>query len=115
MPLELAGARKQTKTMDDQRTDTCSGRGLIALYGSLQRGQPPHQTLGVDRLLRYAGPCTLAGALYDFGDWPGLVAGPGTVAAELYEIAADDALARLDAYEACNLATRGAACSCARR
>jgi gamma-glutamylcyclotransferase (GGCT)/AIG2-like uncharacterized protein YtfP len=77
---------------------------LLALYGSLRRGQPPHAELGLERLLRYVGPCTLAGILHDFGDWPGLVPGAGTVTAELFEVVSRDALPMLDAYEACDAA-----------
>ena len=74
----------------------------LALYGSLRRGQPAYRRLGLDRALRFAGPCEISGALHDFGDWPGLVAGDGHVAGELYEVVQRGALAKLDAYEACN-------------
>lgn len=78
---------------------------FIALYGSLRRGQRPHVDLGLDRLLRMVGPCTLKGTLHDFGDWPGLVEGEGRVHAELYEVMSPDALHTLDGYEACDPAS----------
>lgn len=74
----------------------------LALYGSLRRGQPAYRRLGLDRALRFAGPCVIAGALYDFGDWPGLVEGDGHATGELFEVVQRGVLRRLDAYEACN-------------
>jgi len=71
----------------------------VALYGSLRRGLPAHGALDLARDLIHAGPCTLRGALVDLGDYPGLIGGTGTVCGELYEIADDSALLRLDAFE----------------
>jgi gamma-glutamylcyclotransferase (GGCT)/AIG2-like uncharacterized protein YtfP len=45
------------------------------------------------------GPCTIAGTLYDLGEYPGLVRGDGHVAGELYELTEPAVLAELDRYE----------------
>jgi gamma-glutamylcyclotransferase (GGCT)/AIG2-like uncharacterized protein YtfP len=74
----------------------------IALYGSLRRGESAYAGLRLDKLLRYQGPCRLAGILYDLGDYPGIVAGTGIVQGELFEIAARHALDILDAFEECD-------------
>lgn len=77
---------------------------LIALYGSLRRRQPTYEALGLDRQLRFVGPCILEGVLHDFGEWPGLIEGKGRVAGELFEVVSQEALTQLDDYEACDLA-----------
>ena len=57
-----------------------------------------------DRVLRGApsreiGPGSVAGVLYDLGEYPGLVAGDERVPGVVIELADDAALARLDEYE----------------
>jgi gamma-glutamylcyclotransferase (GGCT)/AIG2-like uncharacterized protein YtfP len=74
-------------------------RAYVLLYGSLCRNQPAHKELGLDRSLRFVGLRTVPGTLYDLGDYPGLVAGTGTVRAELYRIDDASILPRLDAFE----------------
>ena len=81
----------------------------VAFYGSLMQGKPPHfgaqANIPIQGKMEYLGPCTLAGFLYDLGEFPGLVEThierepKPVVQAELYEILDADALAILDAYE----------------
>ena len=71
---------------------------LIAVYGTL-RAPAVRRRLGVEAVLRFRGRCRLPGRLYDLGDYPGLVAGDGTVQAELYALTDPRALARIDAFE----------------
>lgn len=71
----------------------------LLLYGTLRRSEPAHATLGLDHALRFVGPRTIAGHLYDLGDHPGLVPGDGVVHAELYRIENAGVLAALDRYE----------------
>lgn len=76
----------------------------VFVYGTLR----PALASGEPRLLvaalRQAGPATIAGLLFDLGDYPGVVAGPGTVHGDLLAIDTADQLAALDAYEECSLA-----------
>lgn len=71
----------------------------IVFYGTLRRGHPKHAELGLPRALRYIGPRAVRGALFELGEYPGLVAGDDTVEVELYEIRDDSVLERLDRYE----------------
>jgi gamma-glutamylcyclotransferase (GGCT)/AIG2-like uncharacterized protein YtfP len=73
----------------------------LAVYGSLRAGHElPDTPAALRPLLLDAGPCVIAGALFDLGSYPGLVAGEGRVAGELFELVdAARALALLDDYE----------------
>ena len=71
---------------------------LIALYGSL-RDQRVQRQLGLQHRLRRLSACRIEGHLYDLGDYPGLVPGPGVVIGELYGVLDDHALAAMDAFE----------------
>ena len=71
----------------------------IAFYGSLMRGGAAHDSFALDRRLAFIAPCRLPGQLLDLGDYPGLVAGPGMVAGELFSLPDAALLAELDAYE----------------
>lgn len=62
-------------------------------------GGSAHARFAGDGALSFRGACTIAGRLVDLGDWPGLIAGPGRVAGELYAIADPAVLPRLDAFE----------------
>lgn len=74
----------------------------LFVYGTLRRARPGvhHPLL---RTARFLGTATLGGALYDLGDYPGIVRDPRRrVRGELYELAHDDsaqALRALDEYE----------------
>ena len=71
----------------------------IAVYGSLMTGMGGREELGVGDQLGFSGRCEIGGRLFDLGEHPGLLLGPGIVHAELYEIADHSILQRLDAYE----------------
>lgn len=78
-----------------------AARHVVAVYGTLRRGQINHRLLERGRASS-AGAGTVAGVLYDLGTYPGLrdEAG-GRVEVELYEV--DDGLLllldRLEAYD----------------
>lgn len=72
----------------------------IAFYGSLMQGLGGLDKLGLGDQLRFAGPCLIAGELFDLGAYPGLRRGSGRVIGELYAIRGADVLARLDEFEA---------------
>jgi gamma-glutamylcyclotransferase (GGCT)/AIG2-like uncharacterized protein YtfP len=72
---------------------------MLALYGSLLRSLPQQRRLGFAKGLKLVGPCTIPGALYDLGRYPGLVAGEGRVRGELYRLRDAMTLARLDRFE----------------
>jgi gamma-glutamylcyclotransferase (GGCT)/AIG2-like uncharacterized protein YtfP len=71
----------------------------IALYGSLMRGFDAMDELGFGDRLRYAGPCVLAGELFDLGPYPGMRHGDGRVVAELYALLDDGVIEDLDRFE----------------
>jgi gamma-glutamylcyclotransferase (GGCT)/AIG2-like uncharacterized protein YtfP len=72
----------------------------LILYGSLRRGLPGHRRLGLGRALRFVRQVTLAGRLYDLGDYPGLVSTePGRVTGELFAIEDAAILPVLDRFE----------------
>ena len=72
----------------------------ILFYGSLRRGEATFEQLNLGRRLEFVRPVRIAGALYDLGDYPGLVLGAlGQVKGELYRILDPAVLAELDDYE----------------
>lgn len=78
--------------------------GFLFVYGTLRRGcEAPMQALLAQRA-DWAGTGTIAGLLYDVGDYPAAVpAGTGArVHGDLYRVADSDLLARLDEYEGCD-------------
>lgn len=68
---------------------------LLFVYGTLQSGQPHAPRLGGAKPL---GRATTRGELRDFGDYPGLVHGDGTVHGELVRLP-EAALSRIDDLE----------------
>lgn len=76
-----------------------SGGGRIFLYGTLRRGGSRDATRFYDGA-KFVGPARVRGALYDFGEYPGLrlAAEAGWVKGELFDVT-PDALAGLDAWE----------------
>ncbi len=62
------------------------------------RGCGGDRRAGVEGALRFLEPCRIPGALWDLGEYPGLVEGGGEVRGELYEVELAT-LAALDAYE----------------
>ncbi len=71
----------------------------VVFYGSLMRGLGATLRLGIDQRLRFVGPCTVAGELYDLGDWPGLRTGNGRVVGEIHALLDDEVLGILDGFE----------------
>lgn len=71
----------------------------VVFYGSLMRGLGTTERLGVDARIRFVGPCTVAGELYDLGDWPGLRPGNGRVVGEIHALLDDAVLGVLDGFE----------------
>ncbi|MCH9807019.1 MAG: gamma-glutamylcyclotransferase [Alphaproteobacteria bacterium] len=72
---------------------------LLAVYGSLRRGESGFDELGLKDKLRFVSACQIRGKLYDLGEYPGLVLGDGVVEAELYELVDRQAIVILDEFE----------------
>jgi len=72
---------------------------LLLLYGTLRRGEPMFEQLGLSEALEFVGVAAFPGTLYDLGDYPGAVPGDGLVAGELHRIRDPAILAALDEYE----------------
>ena len=73
----------------------------LILYGSLRRGQPSFHELRLDTRLRFMRMVRFAGALYDLGDYPGLLLEParGEVVGELHLVRDASVMADLDEFE----------------
>jgi len=76
-----------------------NGPILVALYGTLRRGEPGYRSLGLAEKLRFVSGCRIRGEIVDLGAYPGLIEGDGVVVGELNEIALEATLAELDAFE----------------
>lgn len=73
---------------------------LLLFYGLLLRGQSGWVELGLDACLEEVGPDSVAGTLYDLGEFPGaLVGGEGRVHGMVFRLTDPAALPRLDAFE----------------
>ncbi|MGY6627369.1 MAG: gamma-glutamylcyclotransferase family protein [Oceanicaulis sp.] len=72
---------------------------LIAVYGLLRAGQSGFACFGLAGAFEARGPCLIPGLLYDLGDYPGLVGGPGHVRGELFAVRNALVMPRLDAFE----------------
>jgi gamma-glutamylcyclotransferase (GGCT)/AIG2-like uncharacterized protein YtfP len=75
---------------------------LVAFYGTLMSAFDWQQRIGVAAMLRLRGVCTIAGALYDMGEWPSLVREPGVVSGELFEVLDAHVFVELDRFEGCD-------------
>ena len=73
----------------------------LVLYGTLMSAFDTLDELGVRERLRLVGACTLAGRLYDMGEWPSLALGGGIVHGELFEVLDARVFVTLDRYEEC--------------
>ena len=77
--------------------------GFLFVYGTLRPGHAPSEIADIVRTLEPVGKGTIAGRLYDLGEFPAVVLdGPETenVAGEVLLLPRDpDVLTRLDAYE----------------
>jgi len=71
----------------------------IVLYGSLMRGLGAMGELGISDRLRYVGPCTVMGELFDLGRFPGMRHGDGQVIAEIHALLAAEVIEVLDEFE----------------
>jgi gamma-glutamylcyclotransferase (GGCT)/AIG2-like uncharacterized protein YtfP len=75
-------------------------RQLLAVYGTLRKGEKTLEPLRFLEAMKLRGPCKIAGKLVDLGDYPGLVAGEGVVVGDLFEIGDLRLWHELDRYEA---------------
>jgi gamma-glutamylcyclotransferase (GGCT)/AIG2-like uncharacterized protein YtfP len=71
----------------------------VAFYGTLMDEHGKQEELGLKGKVRHLRSCTIAGEIRDLGEFPGLVAGDGTVKGELYELTDLAVFKILDAYE----------------
>ncbi len=71
----------------------------LALYGTLMSAFGTLEELGVRSRLRLLGPCSVAGRLYDLGEWPTLVLGGGIAHGELFEVLDESVFDTLDPFE----------------
>jgi len=75
----------------------------LFVYGTLHPDRAPAEIAASIRKLRLVGPGTIAGTLYDLGEYPGLVIHPGRheeVSGTVFALPDDPALlAALDRYE----------------
>jgi pyruvate carboxylase len=78
---------------------TATEPSLLLLYGSLRRGEPMFDQLGLAQALEFLSPAMFPGELYDLGDYPGALPGNGFVFGELYRISDPRILTSLDHYE----------------
>ena len=86
--------------MEETQPIESAARDHIAFYGSLMQSHGMQRELRITNQVELVGPCQIFGALYDLGDYPGLVeAANGRVHAELYRIKDPRVLELLDAYE----------------
>ncbi|XBQ16308.1 MAG: gamma-glutamylcyclotransferase family protein [Oceanicaulis sp.] len=72
---------------------------LFAFYGLLRAGERGFAQFGLADAFLDRGPCVISGELWDLGAYPGLVARPGQVIGELFELVDASVLADLDAFE----------------
>jgi gamma-glutamylcyclotransferase (GGCT)/AIG2-like uncharacterized protein YtfP len=72
---------------------------LIAVYGLLRAGETGFAQFGLAHAFKDAGPCVIAGELWDLGRYPGLVDGEGRVLGELFEVIDPAVIGKLDAFE----------------
>lgn len=70
----------------------------VAVYGTLLSVHGAQDRLGVRERMVFTGEARIEGVLYDLGGYPGLVPGPGSVYAEVYEVD-DEVLEILDDFE----------------
>ena len=75
---------------------TEANKTLLFVYGTLCRGLSRNDIL---RHAEYLGPALTQGVLTDMGQYPALNPGEGTVIGEVYQIAGEDILDRLDEIE----------------
>ena len=73
----------------------------LVFYGTLMSAFDTLDELGIRERLRLVGTCTLAGRLYDMGEWPSLMLGGGIVHGELFEVLDAGVFVALDPFEEC--------------
>lgn len=73
----------------------------LFVYGTLLRDAAPVSLLPLTKRLRRVGTASVAGDLYDFGTYPGIVleGSGGTVQGEIVNVGSASAWLRLDTYE----------------
>lgn len=78
-------------------------RTPVFVYGTLRPGQPAFKELRLAERVVCLGPATVAGTLYDLGDYPGAILGDsGVIAGELLMPRDDAVFTVLDAFELFN-------------
>lgn len=85
----------------DSSAEPVEPPNFLAVYGTLMQGQPGQRLAGIKDQLTYVGPCKLTGSLYDLGEYPGLVPGPGEVMGQIFQLQDPNTLTLLDRYEGC--------------
>lgn len=80
-------------------SDAVRAGDAIAVYGLLRAGESGFARFGLADAFKPLGPCVIPGELWDLGRFPGLIAGQGEVAGELFEILDASVMSRLDAFE----------------
>jgi gamma-glutamylcyclotransferase (GGCT)/AIG2-like uncharacterized protein YtfP len=74
---------------------------LLFVYGTLRPVLATGWPRNLVGDLEVVATATVAGLLYDLGDYPGMVAGEGVVHGELLRIGDEQRLAEIDSYEEC--------------
>lgn len=104
-----APVRRYVARFGFERLDRALGAqpyDYVAFYGSLMDGLRPGDAPRFEGRLTNVGRCTLAGDLYDLGDYPGLVAGAGVTLGEVYRVEDPTIFSDLDRFERFDAADR---------
>lgn len=84
---------------------------IFFFYGTLLRGEPNHDALGLADRARFLGEDAIRGTLHDFGDHPGAVlGGESVIRGELFELVDPMLRADLDALEDYDPASPATSC-----
>ena len=83
---------------------TTNGIRHVFVYGTLRPALATGEPSMLIASLQQDGPATVRGQLFDLGDYPGLVDGPGSVYGDLLLVETTAHLTSLDAYEECDRA-----------
>lgn len=81
---------------------TTNGIRHVFVYGTLRPALATAEPGMLIASLQQDGPATVSGQLFDLGEYPGLVDGPGSVQGDLLLVETTAQLTSLDAYEECD-------------